>query len=56
VNTSELEAAARVAGQEILPLNVSHESEFDAAFATLIQRGAGDTIPARLSLDFHDAR
>ena len=41
VNTSELQTAARVAGQEILLLNVGHESEFDAAFATLIQRRAG---------------
>jgi putative ABC transport system substrate-binding protein len=41
VNTSEFQAAARLAGQEILLLNVSHESEFDAAFATLIQRRAG---------------
>jgi len=34
-------AKALGVGQEILLLNVSHESEFDAAFATLIQSGAG---------------
>ena len=41
VNTSELQAAAQAARQHILIVNVSHESEFDAAFATLTQRGAG---------------
>jgi putative ABC transport system substrate-binding protein len=41
VNTSELQAAAQAARQNILIVNVSHESEFDAAFATLTQRGAG---------------
>jgi putative tryptophan/tyrosine transport system substrate-binding protein len=41
VNTSELQAAAQAARQNILIVNVSHESEFDAAFATLKQRGAG---------------
>jgi putative tryptophan/tyrosine transport system substrate-binding protein len=41
INASELQAAARVTGQAILVLDVSHESEFDTAFATLIQRGAG---------------
>ena len=41
VNTRELQAAAQAARQNILIVNVSHESEFDAAFATLTQRGAG---------------
>ena len=41
VNTSELQAAAQAARQNILIVNVSHESEFDAAFSTLTQRGAG---------------
>jgi ABC-type uncharacterized transport system substrate-binding protein len=41
VNTSELQAAARAARQDILIVNVSYESELDAAFATLTQRGAG---------------
>src|SRR5262245_42112014 len=41
VNASELQAAAQAARQNILIVTVSHESEFDAAFATLTQRGAG---------------
>jgi putative ABC transport system substrate-binding protein len=41
INIGELQAAAHGVGQEIHVLNVSHESEFGAAFATLIQRGAG---------------
>ena len=41
INSSELLAAARVAGQEILVLNASHERDFDAAFATLVQRQVG---------------
>src|SRR6516164_11177585 len=41
VNTSELQAAAQTARQNILIVNVSHEREFDAAFATLTQSGAG---------------
>src|SRR5262249_34530518 len=41
VNVTELEAAARLAGQEILILNVSHEREFESAFATLVQRKIG---------------
>ena len=41
INTSELQTAARIAGQEIFVLNVSHERDFDAAFATLVQRRAG---------------
>src|SRR5262245_37227661 len=40
VNTSEFQAAAR-ARQDVLIVNVSYESELDAAFATLTQRGAG---------------
>jgi putative tryptophan/tyrosine transport system substrate-binding protein len=41
VNTSQLQSAADFAGQEILVLNVSHAGEFETAFATLVQRGAG---------------
>ena len=41
INTSELQTAARVAGQEILVVSASHEREFDAAFARLAQRRAG---------------
>jgi len=41
VNIRELQAAARVAEQEILIFKVSHEREFEAAFATLIQRKVG---------------
>src|SRR2546423_4794373 len=41
VNTSEIQAAAQAGRQNILIVNVSHESEFDAAFAKLTQRGAG---------------
>jgi ABC-type uncharacterized transport system substrate-binding protein len=41
LNTSELQAAACIAGQDIVILNVSHESEFDETFTTLIQKGAG---------------
>jgi putative ABC transport system substrate-binding protein len=41
VNTSEFQAAARAARQDVLIVNVSYESELDAAFATLTQRGAG---------------
>ena len=37
----EVEAAARAIGQDILVLNVSNESELDAAFATLVERKAG---------------
>jgi hypothetical protein len=41
VNTSELQAAAQAARQNILIVNVNHESEFDAAFATLTQKVRG---------------
>jgi putative ABC transport system substrate-binding protein len=44
VNTSELQAAARAARQDILIVNVSYESELEAAFATLTQRGAGTLL------------
>ena len=40
-NVSELQAAARVARQEILVLDVNHERDFDTAFAKLIQERAG---------------
>jgi putative ABC transport system substrate-binding protein len=41
INTSELQAAARIAGQQIVILNVSHEREVEAAFARLLQSKAG---------------
>jgi putative ABC transport system substrate-binding protein len=41
INTSELQDAARLIGQEILVINTAHKSNFDAAFATLVQKGAG---------------
>jgi putative ABC transport system substrate-binding protein len=37
----EVEAAARVVGQEVLILNATAERDFDTAFATLVQQGAG---------------
>src|SRR5262245_3030893 len=41
VNASELQAAAQAARQSIIIGNASARSDFDAAFATLTQRGAG---------------
>jgi ABC-type uncharacterized transport system substrate-binding protein len=41
INISELETVARTVGQEIVVINASHERDFDAAFATLVQRRAG---------------
>jgi putative ABC transport system substrate-binding protein len=38
---SEVQTAARVLGQQILPLDGSSESEIDLAFAVLVQRGGG---------------
>jgi putative ABC transport system substrate-binding protein len=38
---AEAEAAARAIGLQVLVLNVEHEREFDAAFATIVQAGAG---------------
>jgi putative ABC transport system substrate-binding protein len=40
---SEVQAAARAMGQQILLLNASSESDIDLAFATLVQRG-GDAL------------
>jgi putative ABC transport system substrate-binding protein len=40
-NISELQAAARIVGQEVLVLNTGHERDIDSAFATLVQRRAG---------------
>jgi hypothetical protein len=45
INTSELQAAARIAGQQIVILNVSHEREFEAAFARLLATDALVTTP-----------
>jgi len=36
----EVEDAARNIGQQIVPLNVANEHEFDAAFTTIVQTGA----------------
>jgi putative tryptophan/tyrosine transport system substrate-binding protein len=40
MNVRELERAAKVVAQEVLPLRASNESECDAAFADLAQQGA----------------
>ena len=37
----EVQAAAQVVGQQLLALDVSSERQIEAAFATLVQRGAG---------------
>ena len=37
----EVQAAAQVVGQQLLTLDVSSERQIEAAFATLVQRGAG---------------
>jgi putative ABC transport system substrate-binding protein len=37
----DVEAAARAIGQDLLIVDVSTEREFEAAFATFVQRGAG---------------
>jgi putative ABC transport system substrate-binding protein len=42
--TKELEAAARGLGLELLVLNASTERDFDAAFAKLVQLGAGGLV------------
>jgi putative tryptophan/tyrosine transport system substrate-binding protein len=44
IQTNELAAASRSAGQEILVLKASTNSEIDAAFATLADRHAGAAI------------
>ena len=38
---TEAEAAGRAIGLRVLVVNVEHEREFDAAFATIVQAGAG---------------
>ena len=38
---TEAEAAGRAIGLQVLVVNVEHEREFDAAFATIVQAGAG---------------
>jgi putative ABC transport system substrate-binding protein len=40
-HSSEVEAAARAMNQQILRFNASSESDIDATFANLVQRGAG---------------
>ncbi len=41
VELSEAEAAARAIGLQVLVIKVEDEREFDAAFATIVQAGAG---------------
>jgi putative ABC transport system substrate-binding protein len=55
INVSELQAAARVAGQEIVVVNASHERDFDAAFETLVQRRA-DALLVDGDVLFNDRR
>jgi ABC-type uncharacterized transport system substrate-binding protein len=40
----EVEDAARNIGQKIVPVNVANESEFEAAFTTIVQAGAGGLV------------
>jgi putative ABC transport system substrate-binding protein len=40
INASELQAAARVAGLEMVVVNASHERDLDAAFETLVRADA----------------
>ncbi len=40
----EVEDAARNIGQKIVPVNVANEHEFDAAFTTIVQAGAGGLV------------
>jgi ABC-type uncharacterized transport system substrate-binding protein len=40
----EVEDAARNIGQKIVPVNVTNEHEFEAAFTTIVQAGAGALI------------
>jgi putative ABC transport system substrate-binding protein len=40
INIRDLRAAARLAGPEIVTVNASHESDFEPAFETLVQRRA----------------
>jgi putative ABC transport system substrate-binding protein len=44
IQTNELAAASRTAGQEVVVLRASNNPEIDAAFATLADRGAGAVI------------
>jgi putative tryptophan/tyrosine transport system substrate-binding protein len=51
--TRELQAAARTLGVHLLILNASDESEFDAAFATLVGERAGGLLVGGDTLFFH---
>ena len=44
IQTNDLAAASRTAGQELVILRASNNPEIDAAFATLADRGAGAVI------------
>jgi ABC-type uncharacterized transport system substrate-binding protein len=50
-----MEAAARALGRQILIVKAGTESEIDAAFATIVQAGAGTLFVAGSSL-FHSRR
>ena len=41
VESRDLEEAGRAIGRQILMVNAAHEREFNAAFATIVQAGAG---------------
>jgi putative ABC transport system substrate-binding protein len=55
VNARQLQAAARIAGLEIVVVNASHESDFSAAFETLIQDRA-DALLVEGDVLFNDRR
>jgi len=44
VESRDLEKAGRVIGRQILMVNVAHEREFNAAFAKIVQAGAGGLL------------
>jgi putative ABC transport system substrate-binding protein len=44
VELREVEEAGRTIGQEIVPVNAGNEREFDAAFTSIVQAGAGALV------------
>ena len=44
VESRDLEEAGRAIGRQILMVNAAHEREFNAAFATIVQAGAGGLL------------
>jgi putative ABC transport system substrate-binding protein len=55
INASDLQAAARLAGLEIVLFNTSHERDFEEAFETLVQRRA-DALLVDGDVLFNDGR